>query len=109
MSQEEQDAVYGRATREYKDAQKLCSTLTIEAHRIGKALVELGTRMGGEPNDIAKLAFTGQQVSLAYHPVALFESGIVDQDRISKLTDALRAALSDYHRLGQDVARFENG
>jgi hypothetical protein len=106
MSQEDQDAVIGRVVRELNDSKNLCAALTVEANRIGAALVSLGSSLQGDPDQVAKVAFTNQAVSLAYQPVNLFAEGDVDEIKIGKLTEDLRSVLSAMRRLGEHAARL---
>ena len=106
VSQEDQDAVIGRTVREFNVCKNLCAALTVEAHRIGVALVALGTSLQGEPQEVARIAFTNQSVPLSYQPAKLIVAGVVDEAKIGKLTEDLRNALSEHRRLSEAVVRL---
>jgi hypothetical protein len=88
MSQEQEDAVAGRTIRELGVVKRECVSLVAEAHNLGSALVQLGTRLGGDPDTIAATMVDGK---------------VVDAARITQLTETLRAALVQYHRLGAEA------
>ena len=106
VSQEEQDAVIGRVVRELSAVKNKAAALTVEAHRIGAGLVELGTTLGGTPEQVAKLAANNQSVSMRFQPVKLFDATLLDGSKLAQLLDDLRASLSDMQKLSEDATRL---
>jgi hypothetical protein len=104
MSQEQQDAVIGRVVRELNSATILAAALSADAHQIGTALIALGMKLQGKPQEVARIAFHNQSVPLQFQPVEMFAPELLDAAKIARLTDGLRNALSDVRRLSDNAA-----
>jgi len=109
MTENDRDAIAGRARREYREAKQQLAALQTEARNIGEMLSEVGKLLTQKPESIV---FSGQSYDSRFSPGSsrLFEDShfaSATPEKLRHLANEVRQMILKVGRLREDVMRLE--
>lgn len=109
MTENDRDAIAGRARREYRETKQQLAALQTEARNIGELLSEVGKLLTHKPEGIV---FSGQSYDSRFSPGSsrlLEDSHFASAapEKLRHLADEIRKTILKVGRLRDDITRLE--